>query len=119
MPGIGFRHVRRRLMPARRIVINGVEQIDPRQTRRWRKLRDRVVREEPICQLQLPGICTLVSTTADHIKPVIGFPGLAFIRANHRGACQPCNLARRNLPDEALRLGANEPDPPALDVFGD
>jgi hypothetical protein len=36
-------------MPARRVTINGREQIDPRQTRAWRKLRDQVVAEEPTC----------------------------------------------------------------------
>ena len=103
-------------MPARRITVNGVEMLDPRQTRRWRKLRDQVVREEPVCQLQLAEICTSVSKTADHIIPVTVRPDLAYVRSNHRGACRPCNNARRNLPDAVLRLGT--PEAPALDVFG-
>lgn len=107
-------------MPARRLIINGVEQIDPRHTRAWRRLRDQVVREEPLCQLRLPGICTSVSTTADHIVPVTERPELTLERSNLRGACGPCNHARRNLPDSALRLGAQdgEGQRPALDAFG-
>lgn len=83
---------------SRRVVINGIEQIDPRETRAWRKLRDRVVREEPVCQLQLPG-CLGASQTADHVRPVVTHPELALVRANLRGACHPCNMARKSKPD--------------------
>ncbi len=41
---------------------------NPWQTREARKLRARVLREEPTCRLRLPG-CTGVSTTVDHIQP--------------------------------------------------
>lgn len=104
-------------MPARRVKVNGIERIDPRHTRAWRKLRDQVVREEPTCRLRFPGICTGASTTGDHIQPVTTHPELALVRANVRGACGPCNDARRNVPDESLRLGNHE-QPAALDVFG-
>jgi 5-methylcytosine-specific restriction endonuclease McrA len=105
-------------MPARRVVINGVEQIDPRHTRAWRRLRDQVVREEPTCRLRFPGICTNLSTTADHIVPVTERPELALVRSNCRGSCTPCNEARRNVPDQALVLGGTDDEPPALSVFG-
>lgn len=78
---------------SRRVVINGIEQIDPRETRAWRKLRDQVVAEEPSCQLRLPG-CLGSSQTADHIVPVVQRPDLALVRSNLRGACHPCNMAR-------------------------
>jgi 5-methylcytosine-specific restriction endonuclease McrA len=91
-------------MPTRHVTINGQRVIDPRQTRAWVRLRDRVVREEPTCRLRFPGICTTVSTTADHIKPVSTHPELALERTNVRGACTPCNEARRTVPDESLRL---------------
>lgn len=104
-------------MAARRIVVNGVERIDPRHTRAWRRLRDQVVREEPTCRLQFPGICTRVSTTGDHIVTVTERPDLALVRSNVRGACAPCNDARRNVPDAALRLGEAGPEPDALRVF--
>lgn len=66
---------------------------DPRGTRAWRKLRAQVIAEEPWCQLRLPGICTGVSTTADHIIEVDRCPDLAMERSNLRGACAPCNYA--------------------------
>lgn len=87
---------------------------DPRNTRAWRRLRDLVVIEEPTCRLRFPGICTTVSTTADHIIPVTVRPDLAMQRTNLRGACQPCNEARRTVPDEALRLDER---PAALSIF--
>lgn len=102
-------------MASRRVVINGREQIDPRQTRAWRKLRDQVVREEPTCRLRFPGICTTLSTTADHIIPVTVRPELTLVRSNCRGACRPCNEARRTVPDQSLRLGGAESE--ALSIF--
>lgn len=103
-------------MPARRVVINGREQIDPRHTRAWRRLRDQVVLEEPTCRLAFPGICTGVSTTADHIVTVTARPELALVRSNVRGSCGPCNDARRNVPDESLNLAPTEQSA-ALSVF--
>lgn len=81
-------------MSARRLTINGREVIDPRQTRAWVKLRDRVVREEPVCWLQLPG-CTGVSQTADHVLTVKARPDLALERSNLHGACHHCNNKRK------------------------
>jgi 5-methylcytosine-specific restriction endonuclease McrA len=102
-------------MPANRLVINGVSMIDPRHTRAWRRLRDQVVAEEPTCRLRFPGICTVTSTTGDHIVPVTERPELALVRTNIRGTCQPCNEARRTVPDESLRLGERSE---ALGIFG-
>lgn len=90
---------------------------DPRNTRAWRKLRDQVVAEEPTCQLRIVGVCTTVSTTADHIVPVPQRPDLGMVRTNLRGACSPCNDARGNLPDAALVTDRDQ-RPPALDLFG-
>lgn len=95
-------------------MVDGVERIDPRHTRAWRRLRDQVVAEEPTCRLKFAGICTLVSTTADHIKPVTTHPELALSRSNLRGACGPCNEARRNVPDESLNLSGRSA---ALSIF--
>jgi 5-methylcytosine-specific restriction endonuclease McrA len=100
---------------ARRVLINGVEQIDPRQTRAWTRLRDQVIGEEPTCRLRFPTICTTISTTADHIIPVSSRPELALERTNCRGACRPCNEARRNVPDSALVIGGKSSD--ALSIF--
>lgn len=101
---------------ARHVLINGVMQTDPRETYAWRKLRAQVVREEPTCRLGFPRICTVVSTTADHILPVSERPDLALVRSNCRGSCRPCNDARRTVPDEALLLGAQGSE--ALSIFG-
>ena len=54
---------------------------DPRRTRAWRKLRDQVVVEEPVCWLGLP-CCTRWATTADHVIPVSHRPDLGMDRAN-------------------------------------
>lgn len=89
---------------------------DPTKSRAWRVLRDRVVGEEPICWLQFPGICTRVSTTADHVIPKSVRPDLAMVRSNLRGACLPCNKARNTTPIEALSLSRSSG---AADVFGD
>lgn len=103
-------------MPTRRLLINGVMRIDPRQTRAWVRLRDQVVREEPTCRLRFAGICTVVSTTADHIEPVTVRPELALVRSNCRGACAPCNDARKTVPDANLVTGGKPSE--ALSIFG-
>jgi hypothetical protein len=83
----------------RRVIIDGREQIDPRETRAWRRLRDRVVFEEPMCTLRYD-CCTGASQTADHIIPVIERPDLALERGNLRGACHACNIRRRAKPEK-------------------
>lgn len=88
---------------------------DIRATRAWRKLRDRVVREEPFCWLKFESICTRLSTTADHVIPVSQRPDLGMVRSNHRGACSACNRARNRTPLASLNL---DKAPAALSVFG-
>jgi 5-methylcytosine-specific restriction endonuclease McrA len=97
--------------------------LDYRRTRAWRKLRDKVVEEEPECRLQYPGICTGASETADHIDPVKTHPHLAMTRTNLRGACHPCNrhrLARTDAEVAAAHARGDTPTPArprALDIF--
>lgn len=83
----------------------------PRQSRRrpgqltsarWKHLRARVIREEPVCRLQL-SCCTRWSTTADHIIPVSHRPDLKYVRQNLRGSCYPCNMRRGNRPLSEVR----------------
>lgn len=105
-------------MASRKIRINGRLVTDPRQTRAGRTLRAQVLRDEPTCQLRLPGICTLLATTLGHIKAVETHPELALVRSNVRGECWPCNKAKGSLPDELLKLDQGQGDtPPALSVF--
>ena len=87
---------------------------DPRQSRAWRKLRDQVVAEEPMCWLHFPEVCTNVSTTADHVLSVHARPDLAMVRSNLRGACDPCNRARGHTPADLIHITP----PPALEFFG-
>ncbi|BBY72452.1 HNH endonuclease [Mycobacterium paraintracellulare] len=63
---------------------------DPRNSAAWQRLRKQVIREEPLCQIGLPG-CTGKSTSADHIISVLERPDLALVRTNCRGACAYCN----------------------------
>lgn len=81
--------------------------------RRWRRLRDQVVREEPVCRLRLPGICTLASTTGDHIIAVSHRPDLKFVRRNVRGSCRACNQYRGNRPLSEVRAELTRSAPPA------
>lgn len=60
-------------------------------TSRWRNLRSQVIAEEPECRIGLPGTCTVISTTVDHIIPRSVRPDLMFVRSNLRGACLSCN----------------------------
>lgn len=69
---------------------------------RWKQLRARVIREEPICRLRLHG-CTLRSDTADHILTVKDRPDLRYCRANLRGSCQHCNRTRGSRPLSEVR----------------
>jgi len=74
-----------------------------RSSRAWRALSTQVVQEEPVCWLRLPGICTVRSTTTDHVIPVATRPDLAMLRRNCHGACKPCNDWRRDLPITEVR----------------
>lgn len=64
-------------------------------SRAWRRLREQVLRDQPLCQIRGPG-CTGLSTTADHIIPKSKAPHLTMARANLRGACAHCNYSRGN-----------------------
>jgi len=66
---------------------------DPIRSRAWRKLRDRVVIEEPYCRLRLAG-CTITSETADHVIPRSVRPDLALVRSNLQDSCLSCNMRR-------------------------
>lgn len=57
--------------------------------------------EAPTCWLQLP-CCTGVATTADHIVPRKDRPDLAYVVANGRPACLPCNSTRQGTPVHRL-----------------
>ena len=90
---------------------------------RWQKLRARVIREEPLCRLRL-NKCTIRSDTADHIIPVRDRPDLKYVRANLRGSCQSCNMARGTRPlsevrreQELIKSAASPKRAAALEFF--
>lgn len=58
-----------------------------RKGRPWRRLREQVLTEEPVCYLchRAP------STEVDHVVPLSVRPDLAHHRPNLRGACARCN----------------------------
>lgn len=55
---------------------------------RWRRLRARVLREEPRCRA-----CGAPSTEADHIRP-ISLQGARWDRANLQGLCKACHKVK-------------------------
>lgn len=61
-------------------------------TRRWRTVRARVLRRDPMCLIALAG-CTRVAVEVDHIVPVAA-GGAMFDQANLQGACFHCNRAK-------------------------
>lgn len=89
---------------------------------RWKKLREQVIAEEPLCRLRLDR-CTVRSDTADHIIPVRDRPDLKYCRANLRGSCQSCNQARGCRPlsvvraEQALTRPAAKKPAAALEFF--
>jgi 5-methylcytosine-specific restriction endonuclease McrA len=71
-------------------------------TYEWRKLRARVIQQEPICQLGLPG-CTHYSKQVDHILSANDRPDLFLTRSNLRGVCASCHHRRSAEQSKAKR----------------
>ena len=63
-------------------------------TREWRKIRERILKRDPFCQVRLRCDGSAPSTTVDHIVPKS--KGGDDSDGNLRGSCQRCNLARGN-----------------------
>lgn len=63
-----------------------------RKGRPWRRLREQVLAEEPVCRY-----CGIrASTTVDHVLPLSRFPHLAHVRSNLTGACTSCNGSKHD-----------------------
>lgn len=65
----------------------------PALGRPWQRIVNQTIREEPNCQLKLPG-CTGKSQTANHKIP--RSKGGPDTRANTEGACHHCNRQLSN-----------------------
>lgn len=83
---------------------------NPWQTRQARKLRAQILREQPTCQIRLPG-CRGVADSVDHILPVSQRPELVLEPTNLQSACSYCNRKRSNAPLDTLKPA------PALSYF--
>ena len=57
----------------------------------WRKLRAKVLAEEPVCAIEG---CGQLSTEVDHILPLQVAPALGLIRSNLRGMCKRHNASK-------------------------
>ena len=68
--------------------------------KKYRKLRDRFIRENPLCRLcfKEEGL-TVAASEVDHIKPLKTHPELAMDRSNLQALCRNCHekkTAREN-----------------------
>jgi 5-methylcytosine-specific restriction enzyme A len=59
---------------------------------RWQKLRDQVLREEPLCRACLGHGRTAAATDVDHVVPKAR--GGTDARSNLQGLCSPCHKAK-------------------------
>jgi hypothetical protein len=59
--------------------------------RQWRKLRERVLYEEPLCRLCQAAGRVEAATEVDHIIPLRVRPELRLERSNARPLCGPCH----------------------------
>ena len=72
---------------------------DPRGTRRWRTIRDMMLKKEPRCRY-----CNRLSETVHHIEPVIRRPDLFWTQSNLTVCCRDCH--------HHLDAGRIKPKPP-------
>ena len=88
-------------------------------SRAWSRMVERVVKEEPMCRLRLPG-CTIRSQTADHIITRRQRPDLTMHRPNLRGACHKCNRQRGTMNEAQMAVlrGRRNSRARALGFFG-
>lgn len=58
------------------------------KTARWERLRERILRRDPLCQIATLCGGTAPSTVVDHVIPVRQRPDLAWDEQNLQGACK-------------------------------
>ncbi|HWX48139.1 MAG TPA: HNH endonuclease signature motif containing protein [Roseomonas sp.] len=62
--------------------------------RQWRRLRDVVLAEEPLCRFCLELGRLTPAREVDHIEPIARRPDLRLVRTNLRPLCTPCHSRR-------------------------
>lgn len=61
----------------------------------WRRVRARVLQDEPLCRLCAEAGRVTAATDVDHIEPFAGLDDpLRLDRRNLRPLCRPCHMAR-------------------------
>jgi 5-methylcytosine-specific restriction endonuclease McrA len=79
-------------------------------TARWKRLRERQLAIEPLCQFCLEGEVIEVATVADHITPHKGDEVLFFDPDNLQSLCKPCHDStkqRIELGQDVVTFGAD------------
>ena len=69
----------------------------------WRKMREEVLDENPLCVFCQDKGMTVAADEVDHIVPLSDAPYRALDRSNLRGLCRPCHIAHTAL--QSLRAG--------------
>lgn len=63
---------------------------------RWKRLRDVVLSEEPLCRFCAQQGRITEATEVDHIVPIAHDPTLRLTRTNLRALCKPCHSRHTN-----------------------
>ena len=67
------------------------KQADTYNTTKWKKIRTRMLRENPLCEECLGFGRETPATDVHHIKPIEDFPDLRFTMSNLMCVCQTCH----------------------------
>ncbi|QTI79012.1 HNH endonuclease [Roseomonas marmotae] len=88
--------------------------------RDWRKLREHVLAEEPLCRICTKEGRVTPATEVDHIQPLRFRPELRLVRSNVRPLCSPCHRAvtarfnrSKGIRGAKSKASASETAPPA------
>lgn len=71
----------------------------------WRRLRLRILAEEPLCRFCSLAGRTVAAVEVDHVEPIAEAPHLRLEPTNLRPLCTPCHSARTQRHRAARRRG--------------
>lgn len=69
----------------------------------WKRLRERVLLEEPVCRFCERRGLAVAATVVDHIEPLSIAPDRRLDRSNLQALCAPCHDGEKARADRALR----------------